>query len=73
MAQRTATTVVVDLQVENHGSIFLFRPLTDEGRVWLDENTETEGWQWLGGALAVEHRYAADLAYGAQADGLEVR
>lgn len=50
-----------DVQVENHGSIFLFRPLTDEARTWLVEHTDG---QWFGGALAVEHRYAADLANG---------
>jgi hypothetical protein len=63
---------MTDLQVENHGSIFLFRPLTHEAEVWLNENTNAEGWQWFGGALAVEPRYAEDLAYGAQQDGLEV-
>jgi len=62
-----------DIQVENHGSLSLFRPMTDTGKMWLDENTETEGWQWFGGALAVEPRYAQDLAQGAMSDGLEVQ
>jgi hypothetical protein len=62
-----------DIQVENHGSIIMFRPMTDEATDWLNEHVESEGWQWFGGALAVEPRYAGDLADGARADGLEVQ
>lgn len=58
-----------DVQVENRGTILLFRPLTTVGREWLDENTDGT---WFGGALAVEPRYAEDLAEGIQTDGLEV-
>lgn len=62
----------MDLDYENHGSIVLVRPTSDAGRAWIDENTETEGWQWIGGALAVEPRYAGDLLFGAQSEGLEL-
>jgi hypothetical protein len=58
-----------DIQVENHGTIFLFRPVSDQGREWLEENTDG---QWFGPALAVEHRYAGDLAQGAIDSGLTV-
>lgn len=70
--QSLETKVSADIEVENGGSLFLFRPLTDAGREWLNENTETEPYQWFGGALAVEHRYAQDLAQGALNDGLRV-
>lgn len=60
-----------DLQVENHGTIFLFRPVSRTGKEWLEEITNEES-QWFGDALAVEHRYAWDLAQAAQGDGLEV-
>jgi hypothetical protein len=63
------THMETDIQVENHGSIFLFRPFTDEGETWLRHNTDG---QWFGTALAVEHRYAHDLAAGAQQDGLVI-
>lgn len=70
--QPLETKVSADIEVENGGSLFLFRPLTDAGREWLNENVAAESWQWFGGALAVEHRYAGDLAQGAQEAGLRV-
>lgn len=63
---------VVDVTVENHGSLFLFHPQTDAGREWLTDNVDAEA-QWFGGALVVEPRYARDLADGLLDAGLEVR
>jgi hypothetical protein len=48
------------LSIENHGSVVLFRPLTDAMNVWLREHTDPAA-SWFGGALAVEPRYAEDL------------
>jgi hypothetical protein len=59
----------MDIQIEDHGSIILFRPLTVEATTWLQENTDG---QWFGGALAVEPRYAGALEDGALSDGLTV-
>jgi hypothetical protein len=67
---RLAKASETDVQVENHGSIFLFRPLSEAGKNWLHENTNGE---WFGNALAVEHRYAADLAIGIREEGLCLR
>lgn len=61
-----------DIQVENGGTLFLFRPLTDKAKQWLDENVQAESWQWYGPALVVDHRYAVELALGAQKDGLKL-
>ncbi len=61
----------MDIQVQNHGSIFLFHPLSDLGRKWLHE-TAPEDAQFFGGSLAVEHRFAQDVAHFAQSEGLEV-
>jgi hypothetical protein len=58
-----------DIQVEDHGSLMLFRPATRDGRAWLECHTDGE---WFGGALAVEPRYAEALADGAIGDGLTV-
>lgn len=58
-----------DISVSNEGSIFMFYPLTTEGKGWLEENTDG---MWLGNGLAVEHRFAWDLAQGAIEDGLIV-
>ena len=61
-----------DILIENHGSIVLFRPLCRQAKQWLQANTQAESWQCLGYALAVEPRYAAELANGAADAGLEV-
>lgn len=63
----------IDIQVENHGSIFLFRPLTPRAFAWIDENVQPEPSQWFGEAVAVEHRFALDLTTGMQSAGLAVR
>ena len=60
-----------DVKVENHGTLFLFRLLTDAARDWVEAHVDPEA-QWFGGALVVEHRYARDLAQGMLDDGLAV-
>jgi hypothetical protein len=62
----------IDLSFVNHGTLFLAMPGTDEGHQWLLENCDAESYSWLGPNLAIEHRFAADIADGASADGLEV-
>ena len=46
--------------VENHGSIVLVRPLSNDVRSWLHDHTGEES-QWFGGALVVEPRYLEPL------------
>lgn len=58
-----------DIRIENCGSIILFQPLTAPGHEWLENHTDG---MWYGGALAVDPRYAQDIAEGAVDDGLEV-
>ena len=70
MPETPETPVVVDVQVVNEGTIVLFRPLTDAARTWIDENVNSEDYQWFGGGLCVEHRYANDIVEGMKADGL---
>jgi hypothetical protein len=60
-----------DVTVSREGNLFLFQANTDAARNWLDENTDPDATYWAG-ALVVEHRYAADLTAGLQADGLRV-
>jgi hypothetical protein len=50
--------------VEDYGSVVLFRPHTRAARLWLERNTAWGNWQWVDGALMVEHRYAADIRMG---------
>jgi len=60
---------MADYTFENHGSLFLVRAHNIDAKAWLVEHTDG---QWFGGALAVEHRYAAGLAEGLVADGFTV-
>lgn len=59
----------LDVRIENHGSILLFRPLTRSASDWLRNNTDG---QWFGNALVVEHRYAGDLAEGMIQEGFRL-
>jgi hypothetical protein len=61
-----------DVRVSNLGTIFLFTPLTEEGKAWMDENVEDDAHQYFGPSLVVEHRFARDLADGMVNDGLQV-
>ena len=58
-----------DARVENHGTIFLVRPLTESALGWLTEHTDGT---WFGNALAVEHRYVSDLVVGLRDAGFNV-
>jgi hypothetical protein len=60
-----------DIILENHGSIWLFRPSTESARQWLEENTQSDA-QWFGGALVVEPRYVDPLVEGLQENGFTV-
>jgi len=62
----------VDCQIENHGTIFLFRLLTDAARQFVALNVQDDA-QFVGSALVVEHRFAWDLAQGMMAQGLQLR
>lgn len=60
-----------DILVENCGSIFLLRPLTDEAADWLLDHTADDA-MFMGDALAVEPRFVEAIVVGAQEDGLVV-
>jgi hypothetical protein len=62
-----------DIIFENHGSLFLLRPVSKVGQTWLDENVGDENTLTFGGAVVCEPRYVEAIVLGAQADGLEVR
>ncbi len=63
----------MDFQVENHGSIFLLRPLSS-AELWVLENIGADdGYQPYFPTLVVEHRYIADIVEGIRNDGLAVQ
>jgi hypothetical protein len=61
----------LDVEVEDHGSILLFDPLTPVASDWILENVDPAALRF-GRRLAVEHRYAGALMVGMAADGLRV-
>lgn len=61
-----AKKVKADIQVSGSGpmtTVYLFTPLTKRGARVLKAVVGDDA-QWLGGSLAVEHRFARDLADG---------
>lgn len=58
-----------DVDVQDHGSIALFRPLSKAAQEWIESNVADDA-QWLGGSLAVEPRFASYLIEGMVAAGL---
>lgn len=60
-----------DIELQDEGTIWLFRPLTQVGREWLKGNVQPDA-TWFGGALVVEHRYVQGLAEGAMSEGLTI-
>jgi hypothetical protein len=66
-------TIPPDFALENHGSIFLLKPLTPSATSWIEEHIGQEnGYQPYFPAVIVEHRYIADIVEGIQNDGLAV-
>lgn len=51
----------MDFEIENHGGLFLLRPLKDAAREYLESIVSPEA-QWWAGALVVEPRYIPPIA-----------
>jgi hypothetical protein len=62
---------MADLVFQNHGSIFVCIPDTDEGKDWIDQNISDDAMPW-GRGIVIEHRFVGDIIQGAINDGLEV-
>ena len=60
-----------DIQVEDHFSLYLARPLSGRARAWLEENVQPDA-LWFRGAVVVEPRYLPALVEGMLAVGLTV-
>jgi hypothetical protein len=69
----SGSSPTVDFLCENHGSIFLLRPLTSSATSWIEEHIgQDNGYQPYFPTVVVEHRYIADIVAGIQNDGLAV-
>jgi len=62
-----------DLIFENCGSLFLIRPASQTGQLWLDENVCDENTLTFGGAVVCEPRYVEAIYFGAKQAGLAVQ
>jgi hypothetical protein len=69
---RAPSTSGPDFALQNHGSICLLSPLTDQAEEWLGENVVNDETQFWGRAIVVEPRYVEDLVIGIYGEGLTV-
>lgn len=65
----------LDFKLENHGSLFLLRPLSSAAKVWIGEHLPTDNpeTQFWGDAIVIEPRYVAPIVDGIIGDGLVLR
>jgi hypothetical protein len=61
-----------DFLIADHSSIITIAPVSEAAQDWIDENVASEPWQWLGGALCVDHRCARDLVAEIAATGFDI-
>jgi hypothetical protein len=67
----SGSSPTVDFLCENHGSIFLLRPLTPSATSWLEEHIgQDNGFQPYWPTRVIEHRYISPILEGIQNDGL---
>ena len=70
--KQSGSSPTLDLVFENHFSLFLIRPLSENGKQWLDENVGDETTLTFGGAVVCESRYVEPIYHGAVEAGLAV-
>jgi len=63
---------MADLIVQNEGSIFILRAVTDNGKQWVADHIPADAQTWGTDGVVVEHRYIGDIVQGAANDGLEI-
>ena len=59
------------MSVERFGSVVALTPQSTAARVWIDENCQSEPWQWLCGTLNIDIRMADDMLRGMVNDGFD--
>jgi hypothetical protein len=70
--QTNGSSPPVHFHLENHGTIFPLRPISDSAQAWVDEHLPEDA-TWFCGAVVVEHCYIGAIVEGAIADGMVVR
>lgn len=61
----------MDIQIQNEGSIYLIRGISENGQQWLDDHISDDA-QMFGDVIVVEHRYIDDIVSGIIQDGLKL-
>ena len=62
----------MDFKVEDHGTVYLFTPVTARAREFVDELVDVPDYMWLGDSFAADHRPGTDLAAGIIDAGLTI-
>jgi hypothetical protein len=73
--QKYRKPISPDFYVQGEGrfcTVYLLRPLTPAAIEWVEEHIPEDA-QRLGSAVAVMHRFIADIVEGIQNDGLAVQ
>ena len=71
MPRQRGPTAEPDVQIEDHGTVILFRVLNEYSDVWLHENVSPDS-HWFGDTLLVERRFAAQLVAAIREAGFAV-
>jgi hypothetical protein len=61
-----------DLLVHGEGTVYLIHAVSPAGHAWIENHIPSDAPRF-GDAVAVEHRFIADIVLGAIRDGLEVQ
>lgn len=62
--------MLFDIELQDHGTIWLAIPLTDSGGEWIQDNIP-DAMPYADGVV-IEHRFMPDIFKGMQEDGLRV-
>ena len=70
-----ASRTELDFQLENHGALFLLRPLNSAAKEWMQEHLPVDApeTQFWGEAIVIHPRYVAPIVDGIIGDGLVLR
>jgi hypothetical protein len=72
MNAKTSNQQSADFSLAGGGTVYLFHPLTEKARAWLALHcAPSSEHQYLGDALAIEHRFVSSIVAQAQLDGLK--
>ena len=67
----SGTSPTADFVCENHGSVFLLRPVSPAALAWIEEHLPPDRITF-GNAVVIESRYVWAILVGLQDDGLVV-